>query len=128
MLNVGESAPEFTATTHEGQPLSLSSLRGRKVFLWFYPKADTGGWTREGCGFRDQYSAFQNCGIVILGVSFDDVAANATFAGKNHFPFSLLCDTDRKIGLAYGACRDAGAGYPMRISYLIDEQGKIAAV
>jgi peroxiredoxin Q/BCP len=63
----------------------------------------------------------------VLGISFDDVAANAAFARKNSFPFRLLCDTDRKIGLAYGACNNAGAGYPMRISYLIDEHGKIAA-
>ena len=67
-------------------------------------------------------------GIVVLGVSFDDVVANAAFAMKNRFPFKLLCDTDRKIGLAYGACSDARAGYPMRISYLIDAEGKIAVV
>ncbi|HET9651682.1 MAG TPA: redoxin domain-containing protein, partial [Usitatibacter sp.] len=65
--------------------------------------------------------AFEKAGIIVLGISFDDVAGNAAFAAKNHFPFSLLCDTDRKIGLAYGACSDVKAGYPMRISYLIDE-------
>jgi thioredoxin-dependent peroxiredoxin len=61
----------------------------------------------------------------VLGISFDDVAANAAFAAKFNFPFPLLCDTERKVGLAYGACSDATAGYPNRISYLIDEQGKI---
>jgi peroxiredoxin Q/BCP len=65
---------------------------------------------------------------VILGVSFDDVAANAAFAKKFDFPFKLLCDVDRRIGMAYGACTDQKAGYASRISYLIDEQGKIAAV
>ncbi len=64
---------------------------------------------------------------MILGVSFDDVAANAAFAKKFDFPFKLLCDVDRKIGMAYGACADQKAGYASRISYLIDEQGKIAA-
>jgi peroxiredoxin Q/BCP len=65
---------------------------------------------------------------VVLGVSFDSVAANAAFATKNHFPFPLLCDTEREVGMAYGACSDARAPYPTRISYLIDEQGKIGAV
>jgi thioredoxin-dependent peroxiredoxin len=128
MLKIRDNATEFTANTHEGHSLSLSSQRGRKVLLWFYPKADTPGGTREGRGFRDHYGDFQKAGIVILGVSFDDAAANAAFASKNRFPFRLLSDTDRKIGLASGACRDAGAAYPMRINYLIDEQRKIAAV
>lgn len=65
--------------------------------------------------------------MIILGISFDDVASNAAFAKKFDFPFRLLCDTDRKVGLAYGACTDPKAGYPSRISYLIDEHGKIKA-
>jgi thioredoxin-dependent peroxiredoxin len=127
MLKVGDTAPDFTLLTHEGQPLSLSSLRGHKVLLWFYPKADTPGWTTEGRGFRDQYADFEKHNIVILGVSFDTVQQNAAFAKKFDFPFKLLCDTDRKVGMAYGACSDPKAGYASRISYLIDEQGKITA-
>ena len=126
MLKAGDIAPDFTVTTHEGKPLTLSSLRGHKVLLWFYPKADTPGCTAEGCSLRDQYSYYQENGIIVLGVSFDNVEDNAAFVKKFSFPFTLLCDTERKLGLAYGACDSPKAGYANRISYLIDEQGKIA--
>ena len=126
MLKAGDIAPDFTATTHEGHPLTLSSLRGHKVLLWFYPKADTPGCTAEGCNLRDHHNYYQENNITVLGVSFDNVEDNAAFVKKFAFPFALLCDTERKLGLAYGACDNAKAGYANRISYLIDEQGKIA--
>src|SRR5208282_1549103 len=94
MLNAGDLAPDFTLLTHEGQPLSLSSLRGHKVLLWFYPKADTPGCTAEGCSLRDQYSYYEENHIVVLGVSFDNVEDNAAFVKKFNFPFTLLCDTE----------------------------------
>jgi thioredoxin-dependent peroxiredoxin len=126
MLKAGDTAPDFTVTTHEGKPLTLSSLRGHKVLLWFYPKADTPGCTAEGCSLRDQYNYYQENDIVVLGVSFDNAEDNAAFAKKFSFPYTLLCDTERKLGIAYGACDNPKAGYANRISYLIDEQGKIA--
>ena len=126
MLKAGDIAPDFTVKTHEGNTLTLSSLRGHKVLLWFYPKADTPGCTAEGCSLRDQYSYYQENNIVVLGVSFDNVEDNAAFVKKFGFPFTLLCDTDRSLGLAYGACDNPKAGYANRISYLIDEEGKIA--
>jgi peroxiredoxin Q/BCP len=126
MLKAGDTAPDFTVLTHEGKPVALSSLRGRKVMLWFYPRADTPGCTAEGCSLRDQYSYYQENNIVVLGVSFDNVEDNAAFAKKFNFPFTLLCDTDRKLGMAYGACDNPKAGYANRISYVIDEEGKIA--
>jgi thioredoxin-dependent peroxiredoxin len=126
MLKAGDDAPDFTVMTHEGKPLTLSSLRGHKVLLWFYPQADTPGCTAEGSSLRDQYNYYQENDVVVLGVSFDNVEDNAAFAKKFSFPFTLLCDTDRKIGLAYGACDNPKAGYAERISYLVDEQGKIA--
>jgi thioredoxin-dependent peroxiredoxin len=125
MLKAGDSAPEFTLMTHEGKPLSLSSQRGKKVMLWFYPQAGTPGCTAEGCSLRDQYNYYEENNIVVLGVSFDTVEDNAAFAQQYGFPFALLCDTDRKVGLAYGACDNAKAAYAERISYLIDEQGRI---
>jgi thioredoxin-dependent peroxiredoxin len=125
MLKPGDSAPDFTVTTHEGKLLSLSSLRGRKVLLWFYPQAGTPGCTTEGCSIRDQYDYYRDNDIVVLGVSFDIVEDNAAFATRFAFPFILLCDTDRKVGLAYGACDSPKAAYAERISYVIDEQGKI---
>lgn len=127
-LKVGDVAPDFTVQTHEGNTLSLTSQRGKKVLLWFYPKADTPGCTAEGCGFRDHVAEFRAHNVEVLGVSFDTVAENAAFAQKFHFPFPLLCDTTRSLGLAYGACHDREASRARRISYLIDEQGKILKV
>ena len=128
MLKIGEPAPDFTLTTHAGKQIALAKLRGRKVLLWFYPEADTPGCTVEGRGFRDQISDFEQNNIQVLGISFNDVEQNAAFAEKYDFPFPLLCDTDRSVGLAYGACTDRKARYASRVSFLIDEDGKIARV
>jgi thioredoxin-dependent peroxiredoxin len=128
MPKVGEAAPDFTLTTHQDKRIALAKLRGRKVILWFYPEANTPGCTSEGCGFRDQISDFEQNNIQVLGISFNDVEENAAFAEKYKFPFPLLCDTDRSVGIAYGACADNKARYASRISVLIDEDGKIARV
>jgi peroxiredoxin Q/BCP len=128
MLKPGDNAPDFTAMTHAGQPLSLSSLRGSKILLWFYPQAGTPGCTTEGCSLRDNYNYYQENNIVVLGVSFDPMEDNAAFAAKFDLPFVLLCDTERKVGLAYGACDNPKAAYAERISYLIDEQGRVLRV
>ena len=128
MLKPGDNAPDFTAVTHEGKPLSLSSLRGNKILLWFYPQAGTPGCTTEGCSLRDNYNYCQENNIVVLGVSFDPIEDNAAFAKKFSFPFALLCDTDRKVALAYGACDNPKAAYAERISYVIDERGVILRV
>jgi thioredoxin-dependent peroxiredoxin len=125
MLKAGDEAPDFTLTTHEGKALRLASLRGKKVLLWFYPQAATPGCTTEGCSLRDNYNYYEENGIAVLGVSFDPVEDNAAFARKFGFPFTLLCDTERKVGLAYGACGSPKASYAARISYVIDEQGRI---
>jgi len=127
MLEVGDTAPDFTSPLHDGTSLTLSELRGRKVLLWFYPKADTPGCTIEGRGFRDQKKDFDALGVVVLGASLDTVEENAAFASKYEFPFPLLCDTTREVAVAYGAC-DAAASHANRISYLIDENGTIATV
>jgi peroxiredoxin Q/BCP len=103
----------------------LSSLRGKKVLLWFYPQAATPACTTEGCSLRDNYTYYEENDIVVLGVSFDTVEDSAAFAAKFAFPFTLLCDTERKVGLAYGACDNPKAAYAERISYVIDEQGRI---
>jgi peroxiredoxin Q/BCP len=128
MLQIGEPAPDFVLTSHQGKQIALAKLRGRKVILWFYPEADTPGWTAEGRGFRDQISDFDQNNIQVLGISFNDVEQNADFAEKNNFPFPLLCDTDRSVGVAYGACADSKARYASRVSFLIDEDGKLARI
>jgi thioredoxin-dependent peroxiredoxin len=126
MLNVGDQAPDFTVKAHTGEDISLSDFKGRRVVLWFYPKADTPGCTAEGCGFRDRQAIYAEKNAQILGVSFDTVEENKAFAEKFGFTFPLLCDTEREIGLAYGACDSKDAGYAKRISYVIDEEGRIA--
>ena len=128
MLKLGDSAPDFTVASHAGAQITLSEFRGKKVMLWFYPEADTPGCSLEGRGFRDHQEYYDDNGIQILGISFDDIDRNGAFAQKYDFKFPLLCDVDRKIALAYGACSDAKAQYADRVSFLIDEQGKIARV
>lgn len=126
MLQVGQMAPDFTVKTHRDRTVKLSDFRGRRVILWFYPKADTPGCALEGCGFRDLFPQIEAKSGVVLGVSFDTVEENRKFAEKFAFPYELLCDVDRKIGVAYGAAKDASASSPSRIGYVIDESGKIA--
>jgi peroxiredoxin Q/BCP len=128
MVKIGEAAPEFTAAAHDGSQITLAALRGRKVLLWFYPAADTPGWTIEGRGFRDHQSYFDESNIQVLGVSFDDVAANAAFASKNGFNYPLLTDADHRIAIAYGASTDPHAKWPARMSFLINEAGAIERV
>ncbi|NBV51521.1 peroxiredoxin [bacterium] len=128
MLKKGDRAPEFKTQTHQGQTVELSDFRGKKVVLWFYPKADTPGCTAEACGFRDRKSAFEKKNTVLLGVSFDTVEENASFARKFAVDYPLLCDTQRELGIKYGACASEQEAYAQRIAYLIDEAGMIEEV
>jgi thioredoxin-dependent peroxiredoxin len=127
MLNIGDTAPDFTVETHQGKTVSLKDFRGKNLVLWFYPKADTPGCTAEGCGFRDRQGKFHEKNAVLLGVSFDTPAENMAFAKKYGFEFPLLCDTKRELGLAYGACKSASDKNAARIAYVIDPNGKIRA-
>jgi peroxiredoxin Q/BCP len=128
MLKVGDVAPQFTLPAHDGRRISSADLRGRKVLLWFYPAASTPGCTAEGRGFRDHQSYYDENEIQILGVSFDRPETNAAFARNNGFKFPLLSDLTREAALAYGACAEPKASSPERISFLIDEQGRIARI
>lgn len=125
MLKEGDVAPDFDCLTHSGDKLRLSALRGKRVLLWFYPKADTPGCTLEGKGLCELSEQFLNYGVQILGVSFDTPEENRAFAEKYEFDYPLLCDTHREIGLAYGACDEVGAKNAQRIAYLIGKDGKI---
>lgn len=133
LLSVGMPAPDFEARDQNGRTVRLSDLRGKKVILYFYPKDDTPGCTKEACGFRDAYEALQAAGYVVLGVSADDVASHKRFVEKYHLPFSLLADPERKIIKTYGAWGTKnmyGKTYEgtLRVTYIIDENGHIGAV
>jgi len=133
LLEVGEKAPAFKTTNQDGQAVSLGDFKSRKVVLYFYPKDDTPGCTKEACSFRDGWSKFRKRGLAVLGVSTDDEKSHRKFADKFSLPFPLLADTDKAIVKAYGAWGEKsmyGRKYmgTHRVTYLIDEKGKIAAV
>ena len=132
-LKVGDPAPAFVALTQTGETVSLAGLRGRWVVLYFYPKDNTPGCTKEACGFRDNWAALQARGAVVLGVSADSVQSHEKFAGLFKLPFPLLADTDRKIVTAYGVFAPKsfmgrlGLGIH-RVTFLIGPDGRIAAL
>jgi peroxiredoxin Q/BCP len=133
LLEVGDKAPDFRATDQDGETVSLKHFRGRRVVLYFYPKDDTPGCTKEACGFRDGYSVFRRRKIDVLGVSVDDPKSHRKFADKYDLPFRLLADTDKKIVKDYGVWGEKSLyGRKFmgihRVTYVIDEKGKIAAV
>lgn len=123
MLKTGIYAPEAEAKDQDGQLHRLSDYRGRWVILYFYPRDNTPGCTKEACAFRDKYPEFQELETVVLGVSKDSVVSHEKFAQEFSLPFILLSDDDHKIVKDYGA-----GGLFSRISYLIDPSGRIAKV
>src|SRR4051812_35732688 len=132
MLEVGSTAPAFTLESTRGGSVSLAGLRGRKVVLYFYPKDDTPGCTREACEFRDQHRAFEQAGATVVGVSRDPMERHTAFRAKHALPFELLSDPGAKTALAYGAFGEKILyGRPVqgtiRSTFLIDERGRIAA-
>lgn len=122
----GETAPEFTAATHDGRSLSLASLRGHPVVLYFYPEADTPGCTRESQAFRDTYAALQAKGIAVVGVSVDPVDKQCAFAEKYHLPFPLVADADKKVSRSYGVLGPSGRA--QRVTFLLDGAGTVTDV
>ena len=102
-IEEGKAAPAFTLADPDGKKVSLKDFAGKNVILYFYPKDDTPGCTKEACGFRDNHKAFGNADTVILGVSADDAAAHTKFRAKYKLPFTLLSDPDRKVMEKYGA-------------------------
>jgi thioredoxin-dependent peroxiredoxin len=132
MPDVGQAAPELNLPSTNGETRTLASLRGQKVVLYFYPKDDTPGCTREACDFRDNLGRLSKAGAVVLGVSKDALASHEKFRGKYKLPFELLSDTDNTVAKSYGAYGQKMLyGKPIvgtiRSTFLIDEQGKVAA-
>ena len=124
-LSVGDIAPSFTVNDTNGSPVSLSNFAGKTVVIYFYPKDDTPGCTKEACSFRDAYGDYQGKDVVVLGVSMDSEASHQQFTDKFSLPFPLLADVDGRITKAYDV---DGGGYAKRVTYVIDGSGKISQV
>ena len=124
-LTVGMDAPAFTAKDTNGDTVSLSDFAGKTVVLYFYPKDDTPGCTKQAQSFRDNYAEYQGKEMVVLGVSMDDEASHKQFTEKYGLPFQLLADVDGAITKAYDV---DGGGYAKRVTYVIDKNGKITHV
>jgi len=132
-IEEGAKAPAFTATADDGTKVNLSDLKGSPVVIYFYPKDDTPGCTKEACAFRDRQSELQHLGAKIFGISPDDVDSHVKFRDKFQLNFPLLADPDHKIGDAYGAWREKNMYGKksmgiQRSTYLIDAQGNVAKV
>lgn len=132
-LKEGDKAPPFKALSTGGKPIALSDFKGSPVVIFFYPKDDTPGCTKEACGFRDHYAALQKKGAVVLGVSVDPVKAHDKFTEKFKLPFPLISDEDHKIVEAYGVWGDKvfmGRKYKgtHRVTFLIGGDGRILKI
>jgi peroxiredoxin Q/BCP len=132
-LKEGDPAPDVRLETDSGESLRLVDLKGKNVVLYFYPKSDTPGCTKEACEFRDAWASYKTLGAVVLGVSPDGVAAQSRFKTKYSLPFQLLADTDRKVVEAFGVWKEKsmyGRKYMgvERTTFLIGKDGRIARI
>ncbi len=133
MLQVGEKAPNFTLQNAKGEAVSLNDFEGQKVVLYFYPRDNTPGCTRQACAFAGAYAEFEKRGVAVIGISKDSVASHLKFAEKHNLPFVLLSDPDLIAIKAYDVwqekkmCGKVGMGV-VRTTFIIDEEGKIAHV
>ena len=132
-LKEGDRAPDFIAATNGGGKVSLADFKGKHVVLYFYPRDDTPGCTKEACAFRDEFAGFRKKGAVVLGVSVDSVKAHDKFARKFKLPFTLVSDEDKKIVEAYGVWAEKsfmGRKYlgTHRVTFLIGPDGRIKRI
>lgn len=130
MLNLGDRAPDFTLPDADGNLITLSQLRGQKVVLYFYPRDNTPGCTKEACGFRDLYNQYQENNMIVLGVSTDNPASHTKFMKKYQLPFPLLVDEGGKVASLYGSYglkKFMGKEFMgvFRHTFIIDEEGRI---
>ena len=132
-LQIGDQAPDFTLESDQEKPISLKDLRGKQVVLYFYPKDNTPGCTREACDFRDQFTVFKKHGVEVFGISKDSAKAHTKFKEKYKLPFTLLVDHNADVCEAYGVINKKsmfGKTFlgMTRSTFLIDEKGKIKAI
>jgi peroxiredoxin Q/BCP len=130
LLQIGDKAPDFTANDQQGNAVTLSGFKGKKVILYFYPKDDTPGCTAEACNLRDNFNDLKKKGFVILGVSADSEKSHQKFIAKYELPFTLIADTDKKVHELYGTWQEKsmyGRKYmgTARYTFIIDEKGVI---
>lgn len=130
---IGDEAPDFTLRNQDGEPVTLSALRGKNVVVYFYPKADTPGCTKQACGIRDHRSDYETANAVVLGLSPDPVPALSKFADKYGLPFTLLSDEDHAVAEQYGVWVEKnmyGRQYMgnERSTFVVDTDGKIARI
>ncbi len=124
-VKIGDAAPNFTLESGSGQKVSLSDYRGKKsVVLYFYPKDETQGCTREACSFRDSYEAFRELGAEVIGVSSDSPDSHRRFSEHHHLPFMLLSDPKKELRKLYGVPSNMGL-LPGRVTYVIDREGMV---
>ena len=133
MLTVGSKAPDFTLTDREGRTVSLSDFRGKKVVVYFYPKDNTPGCTRQACAFAGAYAAFREKNVEVIGISRDSTASHQRFAEKCNLPFILLSDPERQAIEAYGVWQEKKlygkvSWGIVRSTFIVDEAGIITAV
>ena len=133
MLKVGDKAPDFTLMDGNENPISLNDYKGKKVILWFFPKASTPGWTIEGKGFRDEFERFEEKNIQIIGCSADSPKKQKKFCDKHNFQYPIICDENHNILELYGVWgkkKFMGREYMgiSRVSYIINEEGIIDKV
>ena len=127
MVEEGKPAPDFELTSDAGEKVKLSDLRGKPVVLYFYPKSDTPGCTRQACGIRDVYGDFESKGAVVLGVSSDKEEAQAKFKAKYELPFPVLADPEHEAGKAYGV-EKPDSPYFERSTFVIGADGNVVKV
>lgn len=133
MLNIGDKAPDFTAKDQNDKPVKLSDFQGKKVVLYFYPRDNTPGCTKEACSFRDNFADLKKAGMVVLGVSPDSAASHQKFIGKYNLPFTLLTDPDKEVLNLYQAYGEKNMYGKItlgviRTTFMIDEKGNIVHI
>jgi thioredoxin-dependent peroxiredoxin len=127
MVEEGKPAPDFELLSDAGEKVKLSAFRGRPVVLYFYPRDNTAGCTRQACGIRDSFDLFAEKGAVVLGVSTDTQAAHVRFKSKYGLPFTLLADPDQETGEAYGVSKEGGRSFE-RSTFVIDADGIVRKI
>lgn len=133
LMNINDTAPDFTLQDETGKEVSLKGLRGKTVVVYFYPRADTPGCTVEACEFRDTYKQMQKTGVVLLGISPDTSKAQEKFRNKFKLPFSLLADADKKVAVSFGVLQEKNMYGKkvmgiVRSTFVIGPDGKIQRI